>query len=125
MLLSLRSPIPLFETVDEIIHQAIFNVALTAAEMELIAVAPWLKLPIVSQVFDFTMKQLAGLLYQKMVLIVNFDIIDFKTQAEKNAYAKAELALRAAHLSGDLYALAQATDDFKAALCALVRFGMH
>lgn len=109
-------------TVNKIIHFALFDVALKAAEAAIIVQAPVLGWPVVNSIFNWCMEYAGGFVYQYFAHVMTFQIIDMQVGHEKDNYTKAEAALRAAHLSGDPNALAKALADFKAAAVPLIRY---
>jgi hypothetical protein len=110
------------KTADSIIHSAIYDVAVSAAESAVIAEVPFLGLPVVKQIFGAALNYFAGIVYTYLAQAATIQIITLQTDAEKNAYAKAELELRTAHLTGNQDAINKATDDFKKALTNIVHF---
>ncbi len=110
------------QTVDQIIHFILIDLAVQAGEKALIAYVPFLGAPGISIITDAIFKAVANWIYQPLALVAVFRVIEIQTDAEKRAYANAEQALRTAHLSGDTNALNQATADFKKALAGLVHW---
>lgn len=110
------------QTADQIIHAAIFGFAMVAAENDLIAQLPFLGFPVVKTIFFGAMNWFGNYIYLALAKVATFNLIDLQTGAERQAYAKAEGALRKAELSGDKNALTQATIDFKKALASVVHY---
>lgn len=110
------------KTVDEIIQVAIYDVAVAAFKAFAVAEAPWLKLPIISQLFSLIVDSFAGSLYKFLAQSATFEIIDLQTDSELNAYTKAEAALRAVHLTGNEAAINAAAINFKTTLASLIHF---
>lgn len=110
------------QTVDAIINSAIFDVAVNAAQKAAIAAVPFLGAPIISTLFNFVLKYFAGILYTSLAQAATIQVIKFETAEESKAYAEAEAALRAAHLTGDQNAIDRATANFKTQFQSLVHF---
>lgn len=110
------------KTADEIIHFAIFQVALTAAETAIIAQVAFLGWPIIKNILEWVLGFIGGFIYANLADFATLQIIDFQTGSERTAYANAEAKLRQAHLSGDQNALDQATAEFKKTLASLIHF---
>ncbi len=64
----------------------------------------------------------AKYIYVGLARFATVEIISYQASAERNAYIFAEQALRKAHEAGDPAAIAQATEGFKNAFRALVRY---
>lgn len=110
------------ETADAIIHAAVFDVALKEAKAAIIAQYPGLALPVLQTLLSMALNWVGTFIYTALARLVTFTIIDLQTGAEKDAYLKAEGALRTAHLSGDAHAIDQAVQDYKAALARIIHF---
>lgn len=110
------------QTVNEIIHALIFDVAIMAAETAAIAEFPVLGLPIIRFLFHRFLLYMAGKLDDKLSKMATISIIDIQTLKEKTAYQLAEGKLRAARLLGDSNAIKQATDEFRVAIGNLVKW---
>lgn len=82
------------DLVEKIIHATIMTVARNAAKAALVAEAPWLKLPVISQVFDFILGRSFGFVSQQLETQAVYTTIDFQTQAQTFAYLKAVNKLR-------------------------------
>lgn len=108
------------KSADEIIGAVIYDGAVTAAEVSLEAAFPFLAIPGISGLLDLALRFIAKYVYAGLADFATIQIIDFQTNSERNAYAKAEGVLRAAHASGDPVALQAATLEFKAAFQSLV-----
>jgi hypothetical protein len=112
------------KSVEEIIHGIIFDLAV-AAGLKAIKAVPWLawlNWPIISPCFDFFVKWIAGYIYRPLAQTGALTTIALQTQQERDTYAAAEAALRAAHLSGDPKALQAASDAFNVAAAGLVHW---
>lgn len=110
------------QTADDIIHAAVFDVAVKEAKAAIITQYPGLAIPVVQTLLTMALNWVGTFIYTALARLVTFSIIDLQTGSEKDAYLKAEGALRAAHLSGDANALNQAVTDYKAALARIVHF---
>jgi hypothetical protein len=117
-------PIPTNQTATVVnkVIDGIFNTAVTLGENALYAEAPWLKLPIINQIFTFIVKSLVGKIYAYFALGVTFAIIDVQASSEVSDYQKALAALKAAQASGDLNALNDALSKFNAAASAVTHW---
>lgn len=84
--------------------------------------APWLKLPIVSQIYHFILNKLGDKLYEFFGTGTTFLIIDFQTVQEKNNYMVAIALLQEAQKSGDSDAIIKARKEAVDALGKLIRW---
>lgn len=109
-------------SVDEIIQSSVYNAVLPIAEAAIIAEVPFLGDPIINQAFDLLMQYVAGKLYTALANYATITIIDIQTGGEETALLKAEGALRAAHLTGDINAISTATKNYEAAVASLIHF---
>lgn len=107
---------------DQVIHAAIFDVAVKAAEVELIASFPILGAPIIKQLDESLLNIVADAIYQTLAKSVTFVIIDAEVSIEAAAANKAEQNLKTALEGNDANAINQATSDFENAFGNLVHF---
>jgi hypothetical protein len=110
---------------DELIHAAIYDVALRAAKAAAVAEAPWIGWPVFSQMFDFMLNRFADWIYDALDKAVVFAIIDLETEAQRRAYDEAVAAFKQV-LSPptgvpDADAIAKAEAEFKKRLADLIR----
>jgi hypothetical protein len=107
---------------DKVLHALIFDVAVSAAEAEIIAVVPAMGLPILKQIDEAVIKFVAEKIYTALALGATFAIIDAQTSAEASAANEAATNLKQALTGGDPNAVTKATEDFKAAFGKLVHY---
>lgn len=105
---------------DKVIHGLIFDVAVQAAEAEIISAVPLMGAPVIKQIDEEILKLVAEKIYQKLALGVNFVIIDSQTGAEAASANAAREELKKAINGGDADAISQATKDFMASFGKLV-----
>lgn len=105
---------------DKAIHSLIFDVAVRAAESEIIAMAPAMGWPILKQIDEAILNFVAGKIYEKLSLGATFAIIDSQTSIEAKVANDAAASLRSAIQIGDQDAINHATTDFKSAFGKLV-----
>lgn len=111
------------QTVDQIINTVIYDLALPGAEAALIVAVPFLGWPIINTIFTYLFGLIAKSIYKYVAINLTINvIIPAQTGAERDAYVKAESVLRAAHLSGDTAAIANATELFKAAASSFIHY---
>lgn len=110
------------QTVTSIIHAAVYDVAVQAAEGAIIAAVPAFANPILSAILKTIMGFFADTLYTFLAKAGAIGTIQLQTDQELSAYEAAEAELRAAHLSGDPNALAKAIADFKTTLGELIHW---
>lgn len=110
------------KTADEIIHVAIFDIALNAALAAMISQFPWLGFVGIVTAVKWVLNWIGGIIYNQLANFVTFQVISIQTEAERSAYGKAEATLRAAHLSGDTDAISKATIEFRKTLASLIHF---
>lgn len=112
------------DAADKIIHAAIYDVALMAAEKAAIAEAPFLGLPVIRQVFHYLLMQMADLIYPQLDNMVDFKIIDTEVGHELITYNAAKDRLRMAVLptqgEPDAAEIENAKADFKKRLADLI-----
>jgi hypothetical protein len=113
---------PLINGIDAILKILIYDVGVAATIAALKAQFPFLNLPIISAVFDKIVTAVANSLYTQLDKFVVIKVIDFQTQAQKDAYDSAVKELTAAHNSGDEDATNKAKEDFKKKLHDLIKF---
>jgi len=82
------------EVADKIVHALVFDVVVEVTAQVLEADAPWLRLPVVNQVFRFTLNGLANRIYKELDRAVVFTVIDVETNSQRAAYQKAADALK-------------------------------
>lgn len=110
------------QTVDEIIHAAVYGLAVKVAMAAAIAQLPILGTPVLKKLFEMLLTWIADLIYVPLSRMgVNF-AIHLETKAELDQYMLAEQALRIAHLKGDQNELQKASEQFDVALENLVKF---
>lgn len=105
---------------DKVIHALIFDVAVKAAEAEIITAVPLMGLPVIKQIDEAVLKFVAGKIYEKLSLGATFAIIDTQTNIEAAATNAAVTMLKTAIQGGAQSDIDQATDAFKAAFGKLV-----
>jgi hypothetical protein len=108
------------QTVDAIMHAAIYDVALNAAFSALVAQVPFFGFPIVSIITKYLMSWMTGYFYDPLSKIVDNMIIDGQVSAEQKAVQQATTQLKQAQASGDADALAKAKAAFKQSLGNLI-----
>ncbi len=108
--------------VDSAIHAIVFDIALNAAKAELISLAPWLKLPVISQLFDLVMNAIAEPLYKNLAIAGIFGVIDAQVSSQNAAYIDSIAALQSSIASNDPQAINLAKEKARAALQALIHF---
>lgn len=110
---------------DKIIRAVVYDVALSAAETNLIAAAPWLGAPVARQILHFTLTKVADLLFTEMDRMAVFQIINLETDQQKNDYLTAVRALHdtvnPSTGSPTVDDIVKAKEEFKKRLSDLVR----
>lgn len=111
------------ETIDSLIHQIIMGVALDAAKAAAFAAAPWLKIPVLKQIFEFIANQTFSFISKYIEQAAAFAALDAQTAAQNAAYKAERDALIAAIKSGNPEEIENAKAKFKDALRRLIQFG--
>jgi hypothetical protein len=109
-------------TIDKVIQDAIFDVALGAFKTYAVAQLPFLGFPIISGIFSGVLNIIGGYVYTALSQIATFTVIDSQIGSEQAAYAASVVALTAAHATGDPAALTAAQAAFKSSLASLIHF---
>lgn len=104
------------------IKSLVMNVALKAALTSIEAQAPFLRLPIIKEEFEFLSKVLVTSVYGQLDKIAVFDIVDIRDEKERAAYDSAESVLKAALTKGDKDGVQKAREDFEKTIADLVHF---
>lgn len=107
---------------NDVLHALIFDVAVKAAEAEIIAAAPIMAAPILKQIDEAVLNFVAGKIYEKLALGATFVIIDAQTSQEAAAANVAAARLKAALATGDDAQITQAKGDFTDAFSKLVHY---
>jgi uncharacterized membrane protein required for colicin V production len=108
------------ETLDGIIHSILFDVVLRATIMRIVAMIPFLGLPIINPVFAFIVGKFAGILFVEMQKAVAFKVIDLQIGAQKDAYNEAVVELKAAIEEKNAEEVEKAKAEFKKRLQDLI-----
>lgn len=107
---------------DKVIHALIFDVAVKAAEAEIVAAVPIMGAPFLKQIDEQVLGFVAQKIYEKISLCATFTIIDAQTSAEAAAANAAANELKAELQKGTPSEIAQATEAFKSSFGKLARF---
>lgn len=113
---------PPAQKIDAIINFVVFDVAVKAAKTALVAEAPWIGWPVISQISDYLINWFATAFYRQISLFATFVIIDQQASAQSHAYCIAEGKVRKLLLTGDQNAINEAVEEYKATLYNLVRY---
>lgn len=110
---------------EQIFHDLIWMPALKAGETVLEGWAPLLALPVLKQVDEFVIEQVAEYLFSQLVTLIDVTAIRLVNAEHQVAYDQASLKLKViAHDQGiNSDAFKAARDDAKKALSQFVRFG--
>ena len=100
-------------TVNTIIHDAIFDVGMSAAKAALIIAWPVCGWPVISQLIDLLFNWVAGYIFTGLADLSTFAIIDVQVAIETAQYDAAVAALQAASVQAslDMSAAAKAKDQ--------------
>lgn len=109
-------------TVNKIIHDLVFDVAVGAAENAAIAQVPLLGLPIIKQIFDVLVGFVAGKIADQLEHVATFTVIDIQTDQESSNYQKATDQLTQAVQSGNPALISVAKENARNALASLIHF---
>lgn len=107
---------------NQVLHAMIFDVAVKAAEAELIAMAPILGAPIIKQLDECLLNIIADKIYTALAQGVTFAIIDAQTSAEAAAANTARDHLITALQGNDPHAVETATTNFETAFGRLIHY---
>jgi hypothetical protein len=106
---------------DSIIEGLLGEALTQAAKAELIALCPYLELPVIKQVFFFFFDKYAEILIHKVAIISAFKVIDYETNKELQEYDNAKTVLLESIKSEDPEKIQKAKDELKARLSTLIR----
>jgi hypothetical protein len=121
----MQSKLPKENTVANFVNQCLRSVTdagVLALKTALTTEAPWLKLPIISQVANYVFTYLGNYFYEFFSLHATFIVIDFQTAADKDAYIAAIEAYQKSKLTGDQNAINAEREKLKKALGDLIEF---
>lgn len=107
---------------NSVLHTLIYDVAVKAAEAEIIQAAPFMAAPVLKQIDELVLGYIAGKIYEKLALGATFVIIDSQTSQEAAAAHTAAAALTTALQSGDAGAITKAKADFTKAFGNLIHY---
>jgi hypothetical protein len=118
------TPFPTNQTAT-VVNQGIdgvFNVAVKAAEIAIVAEVPFLGNPILETIDNAIIEYIANKIYIQFAQWITFEIIDFQVGGEVSGAKTALIALKAAQKSGDKNAIIQALAAFDKATVKLTHF---
>lgn len=107
--------------INKVLRTAI-DYGVKAVKAALVVQAPWLGLPVVSQITDYLLGIVGNYFYTFFAQHATLLVIEFDTAAEKTAYLSSLDVLQKAQLGGDANAIAQAKKDAEAKLASLIHF---
>lgn len=105
---------------DQAIKALIFDVAVKAAELEIVTAVPILGAPVLKQINEALLNFIAQKIYEQLAIGATFVIIDKQTNQEAADAHAAKDKLTAALTAGSQAEIDQATEDFKDAFSKLV-----
>jgi len=76
-------------TLDQVVHNLVINVALQAALNAIVVAVPFLGYPVIKTVFFFLATQFSELLYGEMSKLIVFNVIGIKEAQNQKAYQDA------------------------------------
>lgn len=120
----MTNPVPTNKTVN-VVNSAIdsvFNSSLQIAQTALVNEVPFLKLPVINQIFGWLFQLIGNTIYQYLSLSVTFAIIDIQVCEETSSYNKALSALKTAQNSGNQDEINSAIIAFQAATSSLTHW---
>ena len=104
------------------VAHTIFTLGLTAGKESIKTYLPWLRLPIVSWIFDFIVNRFGNAIDQEIQMHLTFLVIDIQTANELKAYQEATELLKKANATKDQDAINKAKEEYKKKLADLVHF---
>lgn len=107
---------------NDVLHAIIFDVAVKAAEGEIIAAAPVMGFPVVKQIQEAVVNFVADKIYEKLALGATFAIIDAQTSQEAAAANDSAIKLKTAIQGGNQDAIDQAKQVFANSFGKLVHY---
>lgn len=107
-------------TIEEVIHNLLFDVVLKAVMARLVQAIPFLGFPIINPLVGFLLGKLVGIFYEELSRFVSFKLIDFKTEKQKNEYNESVEVLKKAVESQDEESIKRAKEEMRAKLRDLV-----
>ena len=109
-------------TVEDAIKRLTYNVAVKAIIDIALSRFPWLGFPIISNVFQFIVGQVADKLYFELSNVIVFQVIQFTNDAHNAAYQASLVEVKNTQISGDAEAHAKAIAKYQETLRNLIRF---
>lgn len=106
---------------NNIVH-VLFTVGLKAGSEAIKTSAPFLRLPIISWLFDFIVNRFGDMIDQEIQMNLTFMIIDLQTANEVKAYQESLDALKKANAAKDQDAINKAKEEYKKKLADLIHF---
>lgn len=107
---------------NSVINKTIYSFAITAFLRAVKVQYPFLNIPVLSQIFDRLITAIANPIFNYLQKIVTFQVINMQTQAELDAYLKAQADLTSAIQKGTKDELQQKQKDFEKAFSDLISF---
>ena len=104
------------------VAHTIFTLGLTAGKETIKTYLPWLRLPVISWLFDLVVNHFGDAIDQEIQMHLTFLVIDIQTANELKAYQAATEALKKANETKDQDAINKAKEEFKKKLADLVHF---
>lgn len=101
--------------------QIIFSIGFKAGKEAIKTKLPFLRLPLISTVFDILVDQIGDKIDEELRLNMTFLVIDIQTMREKEAFEKARDELKLAKEKKDQDAINKAREEFKKKLGDLIR----
>jgi len=104
------------------VAHTIFTLGLTAGKETIKTYLPWLRLPVISWIFDLIVNRFGDAIDQEIQMHLTFLVIDIQTANELKAYQAATEELKKANETKDQDAINKAKEEFKKKLADLVHF---
>lgn len=105
---------------DLLIKGLINEVLLNAAEAEMIALFPFLGLPVIKNIFHYFASKYSEIIAEKLAIVAAFKIIDAESAADVKAYNQSVNQLQEAIKKGDPNEAELAKEEFKRRLAKLI-----
>lgn len=102
--------------------KSLLNVGVTALETALESWEPWTGLPVIKQIIDYLIGQMASTMEKAIATEGTFLIIEFQDYLQKTAYVQSISDYRNALVSGDQLKIQAARDAWEN---AVIKFGQY
>lgn len=106
---------------NNVVH-VLFTIGLKAGSEAIKTYVPFLRLPVISWLFDFIVNRFGSMIDAELQMNMTFLVIDIQTANEVKAYQESLENIRKAAASKDQDAINKAKEEYKKKLAELIRW---